>query len=125
MQLCSYFTPNLGPIQSVGVFRSFEHILGVQVSCFNINSGNLKVYKNFNISIERITTSSANINVSNTLYFVKKIPIYGLNCTFNHCARISVSTPHPQMLILSVNMPGQIKNDFVTNHNMAVKSSPF
>jgi len=91
MQLYSYFTTNLVPLQSVGAFRSLEHILGVQISCFNIHSGNLKGYKNFNISVGRFTTSSAYLNVSNELHilqyfvFVKKIPIYGLNCTFNHC----------------------------------------
>lgn len=67
MQLYTYFTTNLVPLQSVGAFRSLEHILGVQISCFNIHSGNLKVYKNFNISIGRFTTSSAYLNVPNEL----------------------------------------------------------
>jgi hypothetical protein len=71
VQLYSYFTTNLVPIQSVGAFRSLEHILGVQISCFNIHSGNLKVYKNFNISIGIFTTSSAYINVSNELHILQ------------------------------------------------------
>ena len=71
MQLYSYFTTNLVPLQSVDAFSSLEHILGVKISCFNIYSGNLKVYRNFNIWIERFTTSSAYVNVSNELHILQ------------------------------------------------------
>ena len=71
MQLYSYFATNLVPLQSVRAFRSLEHILGVQISCFNIHSDNLKVHKNFYISIERFTTSSAYLNVSNDFHILQ------------------------------------------------------
>lgn len=64
MQLYSYFTTDLVPLQSVCAFRSLEHIIGVQISCFNKHSGNLILYRNFNISIGRFTTSSVYLSVS-------------------------------------------------------------
>jgi hypothetical protein len=120
VQLYSYFTTNLVPIQSVSAFRSLEHILGAQSSFFKIHYGNLKVYKNFNISIGRFTSSSTYINVSNELHILQYFifcqedsytwpQLYLQSLRVNQCLH-----PTPRMLTLSVNMPGEIKNGFVT-----------